>query len=424
MKYSLLLFIFLLNVTGIFAQQDLTAKQLIRNADSLYQAKDYKTAADIYGQAAEAADFKSQKSSAMYNMACCFALAGDTANAFRVLQIAIMEGYDNKSHILQDDDLKSLRGLPLWDFTMAFLKDKPAPNSDPGKAKFVTEDIHRFWNAYDQALKYPAGDVKGVFRSYYFTPASVGMDDYMSLKVNSIDAFVAHILSKPRFYAAIRANTYKVDGFKKDFKKSFQAFKKIYPAAVFPDVYFVIGALTSAGTVSDAGLLIGVNQIALSDDTPLEELSFSQRTRMNKISYMPAIIAHELIHFQQNGMKSDTTTLSYCIKEGMADFIGELISGSNANPNLYAWAKGKEKLIWQRFQADMFENRYANWIANGNQATADNLPDQGYWIGYQICKAYYDRAANKKNAINDMLHIKDYKQFLEQSGWEKKLQDF
>jgi hypothetical protein len=43
---------------------------------------------------------------------------------------------------------------------------------------------------------------------------------------------------------------------------------------------------------------------------------------------LPYLLAHELIHFQQEEMKNDTTTLSYVIRKGMADFIGELISGA------------------------------------------------------------------------------------------------
>lgn len=69
----------------------------------------------------------------------------------------------------------------------------------------------------------------------------------------------------------------------------------------------------------------------------------------------------------------------------------------------------------------MYYDRYNNWIANSLQATADNLPDLGYWIGYQICKAYYENSPDKKKAITEMLNIRDYKDFLEKSKWEEKL---
>lgn len=105
----------------------------------------------------------------------------------------------------------------------------------------------------------------------------------------------------------------------------------------------------------------------------------------------------------------------------MGDFIGELISGEPANKALFSWAKGKEKQIWNKFKADMYYDRYDNWIANSKNSTPDNLPDQGYWVGYQICKAYYEQSKDKKQAIQDMLHIRDYKAFLATSKWAEKV---
>ena len=115
-------------------------------------------------------------------------------------------------------------------------------------------------------------------------------------------------------------------------------------------------------------------------------------------------------------MKQDTSLLHGVMVEGMADFIGELISGSNANQRLHVWAKGKENQIWGDFEKEMYLKRSYNWIANSNQETADKPADIGYWVGYQICKAYYDKSNDKAKAVNDMLNIKDYKAFYEQSG--------
>lgn len=77
------------------------------------------------------------------------------------------------------------------------------------------------------------------------------------------------------------------------------------------------------------------------------------------------------------------------ILEGMADFLGELISGKTANEQLHIFAKGKEKIIWKNFKKEMYLNRSDKWIANSEQETADKPADLGYWAGFQICKAYY-----------------------------------
>lgn len=416
-----ILYLLLFFSNYVSGQQQLSYKETSRIADSLYKAKHYGQATYYYLQQAAGSDFVFQKAGSLYNAACCLSLQGKKDSALFILKESIKSGYADKAHLLKDSDLNSLHSETDWNAIVKNLQvPKKSLNTDPTKTRFITEDIHHFWMAYEKALQ-DTLHFKSIFKMEYFDKGSRGMQDYMALKVSSIDQFIEHIKSAPRFYGAIKNNTLQVDNFKPAFFSSFKKFKSIYPPALFPDVYFIIGAFTSGGTVSDAGLLIGLNQSNQSDEVPVDEISFRLRTIMNPIKYMPNIIAHELIHFQQNGMKNDTITLGYAIREGMADFIGELISGSTANPALFEWAKGKEKTIWGKFTKDMYYDRYNNWIANSKDVTEDNLPDQGYWVGYQICKAYYEKAANKKIALAEMLNIKDYKAFLQRSGWETKL---
>ena len=413
--------VFILNDQPAYSQEKLALSRVQPLADSSYRVKDYPKASVYYGDLAERSDFKRGKAGAFYNMACCLSLQGKTDSAMLILNKAIQLGYANKANMLEDADLQNLRKLPQWNTMVASIKEsKKVLNDDPAKARFVTSDIHHFWDAYDAARK-DTLHFKEIMKKLYFDRASTGMEDYMAAKVSSIDFFIAHIRSAPKFYAAIRKNTLMTDTYKPRFLESFKKMKSIYSDAEFPDVYFLIGAFTSGGTATDAGLLLGINQASGDRHIPREELSFRLRTRLLPVEVIPNLLGHELVHYQQDGMKSDTTTLSYAIKEGMADMIGELISGSTANPVLFDWAKGKEKQIWSRFTKDMYENRYDNWIANSRQATPDNLPDQGYWIGYQICRSYYEQSADKKQAIYDMLHIQDYKAFLEKSKWEEKL---
>ncbi len=404
-----------------FSQQPLSLTRLEKLADSLYTAKSYPAAVNYYAMLAEKIDFPNKKTTAYYNLACCLSLEGKNDSALTVLAQAVKAGYSNKSHLLIDSDLKPLHGLPDWQILVSSIHEsKKVLNSDPARAQFVTSDVYHFWDAYDKAIR-DTVHFKQIMKAGYFDKASQGMNDYMGLKVGSIDEFIRHIRSAPAFYRAIRKNTLKVEEYKPAFLASYIKFRSLYKEAMFPDVYFVIGAFTSGGTVSNAGLLLGINQSCLDSHTPLGELSFRQRTRTNDFKALQNIVAHELIHYQQDGMKTDTTTLSYAVREGMADFMGELISGKAPGVALYAWAKGKEQQIWEKFKKDMYYNRYNNWIANYQQATPDNLPDQGYWIGYQICRSYYENADDKKHAIYDMLHIQDYKAFLEKSKWESKL---
>lgn len=57
-----------------------------------------------------------------------------------------------------------------------------------------------------------------------------------------------------------------------------------------------------------------------------------------------------------------------------------------------------------------------------DSATQGRPNDLGYWMGYKISKAYYDQTPDKKKAIDDILHIKDFNRFLDQSGYAKKFE--
>jgi hypothetical protein len=384
-------------------------------ADSLYKAKNFKQAGQHYLKATEQSDFKILKMSNYYNAACCYALSNQLDSALVLLTNAVNSGYRNVDHLKKDTDLDSLRSLPGWPKLLNSIKITKNSTTDPYKAKLITSDVKNFWKAYDIAKKDTANSIN-IYKKYYVEPATDGLQDYLGYKIRNLKYFVKSVNAKPEFYAAVRKNTFAVDQMKLQMIQSFVNFKKIYSNAQFPDIYFVIGAFNSGGTSTGAGLLIGVDQSARTEDVPVNELNLWQKNNFADLKSLPNLIAHELIHFNQGGLANDTTLLSNALVEGMADFIGELISGKTANERLFVWVKGKEKQVWADFEKEMYLNRARNWIANSDQETADKPADLGYWVGYQICKAYYDRSTDKNRAVNEILNIKNYKEFYDKSG--------
>ncbi len=71
-------------------------------------------------------------------------------------------------------------------------------------------------------------------------------------------------------------------------RKAYEELKRLYPEAVLPPAYFVIGAYNSGGTSSDNGLIMRV----------------AMQTDIDNLLY---IVAHELIHFNQNYPNSSNT---------------------------------------------------------------------------------------------------------------------
>jgi uncharacterized protein YjaZ len=391
-----------------------------RKGDSAYFAKNYPIAIQYYRQQATILPFSFMKKEVYYNMACCYALSGDKKNAWNFLDESVKAGYNEYGHILIDSDLDTLHSDKEWAKFRELNQSHLRRISDPLKAGLMTIDIHNFWNAYDLVQKDTAHAAE-LYSKYYFEKASPGLQDYFTVRIFSVENFIANQKKKPAFYHAIRSNTLKVDQFKKQIKRSFVKLKRLYNGAIFPNVYFVIGRWNSAGTVSGNGLLIGTDMMSKSDAVPVNELTLWEKNNYKSIDNLPYIVAHELIHSQQDNMKGDTTTLSACIREGMADFIGELIAGKNSNPRLLVFAKGKEKQIWKDFEKDIYLKRAGNWIANSGQETSDHPADMGYWVGYQVCKSYYEEMQDKRQAVYDMLHIQDYKEFLYKSRYVAKL---
>jgi hypothetical protein len=411
-------FVFIVVVTtGSLAAQK---PDYLAAADSLYKAKSFKAAAAAYIKIGDSIKLTAVKKVAFYNAACCYALTNDTTKAISYLNKAVYDYGYKSTGILDDADLVSLHKTVAYNNVVTYVSSYKKSLSDPARAKLITTDIHQFWKAYDAAQK-DTLHMKDIFQKYYFDKATPGFEDYINTKIGTIDAFILSQKTKPKFYAAIRKNTLSIDTMKDEIFKGFYKFKELYADAIFPDIYFVIGRGNSAGTVSDNGLLLGVDQIAKSDDIPTDELSLWARLGFREVKGMPVIVAHELIHSQQGKLKSDTTLLSYAIREGMADFFAELVTGINPSQRQCDFAKDKKKSIWRDFEKEMYLDRYSNWIANGNQERPDHPSDLGYYMGYEICKAYYDEMPDKKKAIVDIFNIRDYKAFLIQSKYADKM---
>src|SRR5215203_3425363 len=154
----------------------------------------------------------------------------------------------------------------------ALAQSAPQLNRDPAMVKFVTSDIENFWRAYDLAAK-EADKAKrvAIFQAEYLDKGSPGLRDFLRLRIKSAENLVGAIDRMPRYYVSIRPQTLRVRGMEKRMRAAFRKFKSIYPEAVFPDVYFLIGVTSSGGTTGPSGLLIGTELYAKIAKSPLDE---------------------------------------------------------------------------------------------------------------------------------------------------------
>jgi len=388
-------------------------------ASHTLHAKRYAEAAALFEQQAQAEPAQSARASAYYNLACARALAGQPRPALQALARAQRLGFRNVELARTDTDLTSLHDRPEYRKTVARLVQADARLNDPNKARLITTDITHFWRAYDRVARDTAR-TEAIYQRDYFAKASRGLQDYFELRIRTVRDFVQNQRAKPRFYQAIRPSTLRIATMTPQIRAGFAKLKEIYPAARFPDVYFVIGRWNSAGTVSGSGMLIGADQLCGTPSTPVDELSAYGRRSLGTLAQLPYVVAHEHIHTLQKPNK-DLSLLRGAINEGMADFLAELTTGHQPNASLLPYGLAHEKQIWADFTKEITSKDWSNWIANGRQETADKPADLGYFVGYRICQSYYEELADKQQAVRDILNISDFSAFLAKSRYAEKL---
>jgi len=224
---------------------------------------------------------------------------------------------------------------------------------------------------------------------------------------------------RPKYYAAIRPETLRIKAMTPRIRSSFRKMNELYSDATFPDVYFLIGRMNSAGTTGPNGLLIGADMFGKGLVFPNNELDEWLRTVVDSVSNIPVVVAHELIHYQQK--TEGKTLLAAAIQEGSADFVGELISGDAINKEVRSYGLQHEKELWTQFAQEMRGTDKSHWMYEG-KVTNGRPADLGYFIGYRIAEAYYKRASDKKKAIAEILNG-DVDKLLHDSGYAERFKN-
>jgi hypothetical protein len=276
----------------------------------------------------------------------------------------------------------------------------------PGAAQSIhIEDVERFYRVYDAAGGRPTAEQ---LQRDYLDPGSDGLHQFAKLR-NITGARIADALAKqPQLYADARRCMSVLPRVRQRLEVALATLVRLYPAARRPAVTIAVGRGRPVGVgYPTTGLQIGLEALCATDWlNPDVEDRFVH------------VIAHEYAHVQQSetlAAAERPTVLERSLLEGVAEFVGELISGKVAYSQLSASTKGREKEIETAFVADVDKTDLSDWIDN---STMEKPRDLGYWVGYRIAKAFYQRASDKREAVADMLGMTDPKAFLVRSGWQ------
>lgn len=298
------------------------------------------------------------------------------------------------------------------------------------KKNVQTLDIDHFWEAYDNLKNCTTRrDSIRSFQRLYIDRATEGFEDFLAVRGFTASEYLATIKKNPKFYQSIRSNTLAAKKAEPLIQEVFDNFKALYPNFKPFKVNFAIGTLRTGGTISKNYVLIGAEISTANNKTDLSELINSP---LGKVMARDAsveqiiknIVAHESVHTQQavqfDANAERCNLLTTVMLEGFCDFVGELIAGSQINQVALEYGNKHEKELWAEFSADPCDGKVSEWLYNFSTVKDGKPADLGYYMGYKIAESYYNLQADKKQAIVDIIELKDPKLFLEKSRYAEK----
>ncbi|WP_442680171.1 DUF2268 domain-containing putative Zn-dependent protease [Sphingomonas sp. ASY06-1R] len=283
----------------------------------------------------------------------------------------------------------------------------PAPTRPAVEVR--TSDVGPFYRIYDAAHGAPSGET---LQRDYIDGGSDGVRQFVPNRILSGAALAQRIARDRPAYDQARACLSVLPQVKARLQGFFRRLAALDPQATFPPVTILIGRNTSGGTTGKSGVLIGLEVACRS--------SWMQPDLTDRLYHL---IAHEYGHVQQPEALDGpgNSVLKQSLLEGVAELIAELASGQVSNVHLQRWTRGHAQEIDWRFIVDADKTDLSDWLYNG-PGTPDHPGDLGYWVGYRIAKAYYERAKDKRAALRTLLELRDPKAILAQSGWTAHLQ--
>ncbi|MFH6998927.1 DUF2268 domain-containing putative Zn-dependent protease [Flavobacterium sp. FlaQc-57] len=264
-------------------------------------------------------------------------------------------------------------------------------SDNPLDAVFETKDSKNFWEAFDKMDKAKQNPF-----IEYMQKGSPGVKGFTENRIINADSLFAVVKKRKADYELSRNVLDGISSKEKRVRAIYSALKYWYPKAKFPPIYFVYGRFNSGGTSSPDGIIIGTE-------------------KLKNLDGVSGLIAHELIHYQQK-IEGKDMLLKWCLMEGGADFIGELISGEQISKFEYNYGDQNLDKLCQEFVARLKNPDYKDWLYETSKKD-DRPNDLGYWMGYKIIESYFNKQKDKQKAIEEILNIKDPMQFLKQSGF-------
>lgn len=316
-------------------------------------------------------------------------------------------------------------GPALWSACASSPNSAPDPRdypTDPSQAQFNTADVDRYFRAYDSGGRTGSADP---FQRIYLDSASAPLREFSELRAVTATSLGQVAGAYPRYLEALRVwwlSASRQANVISTVRTNFARIKAQYPDAFFPPVTILMGRYSTGGTIGRTGIFIGVEFYGVDANAPTTELNaFARNNQKSWSRDLPTLIAHEHVHLLASAAGAPTgssrTLLARALDEGVAEFVGSLSAGAPSYGGFFAEWQQREREFWLVFERERGGVAYDRWLFNQQNATLAWPGDLGYFMGYRIAQAYYNQAADKTQALRDLIANKNPEAILARSGY-------
>lgn len=299
----------------------------------------------------------------------------------------------------------------------------------------ITSDLENFKKAYSLLSNSKSKtDSLEIFNQNLLSKASPVFKEYLSGKKISnekiAERYFYALNHYPKYYASVikYSEVFSTPSQISKIEKAYERLKKVYPAAKLRPNAICIGFMDDGGQSLFSGQYIGIEVTACSNSLDLSELDQGLLSYFGEckgdLPKFDETITHELVHLSQFKPEDPNTfgknfkgTIKFIplLSEGGASFVTDYLFNFKASvfgKQQYEFCSKNEEKLWREFlSVDNF-----NPYFKGTHPEY-NIPQIGYYLGYQVCKSYFNKSKNKKKAIKEIIEVKDWDRFVKESGY-------
>ncbi len=287
-------------------------------------------------------------------------------------------------------------------------------NQNPANARIVYTDVINFINAFNM-LEHESDTVE-ILQKHYIDKGTSGLKIFIEKYGLDASNLEQAIKKNPEDYGALEERLTWLQSQEDSIRSYFHKLQHFIPDAVYPPTYYLVGRRWGIGSGSIEGQLITIEKRAIDIVDPgIKTHIIHELVHLNQLQAIGSLDKYLAIYNDEKSL------LAITIREGVAEFFADLVTGEYTQDEAREYVLKYERKIWERFKMDMLGAATKDWM--WDQPIDPEQPnDIGYVLGALIVEYYYKHSIDIDQAVQTILAITDYEDFLEKSKYYKRFE--